>query len=225
MGKTLNIALQHSCMFTREGIKSLLADLGSGYPVNIVTEAGYLEINTYRILKTTGIDIFILGMQSAENNPSKILSFIIEWLPVFFPEAKVVIMTPVRSLGWLKDYLLGLSNVYSVLDSAASLQELRAQLKDILLFRQDAMPYRSRAIPLTHQELNVLGFLLKGTSALEIAQELRIHYKTVSNHKRSALHKLGIRSLHTLLTYGNSRDMMHKLQQSAELKYPSGELG
>ncbi|MFN3071822.1 LuxR C-terminal-related transcriptional regulator [Serratia sp. J2] len=213
MRERTNIFLQHTCSYTREGIKSLLAELEDITPTNLIAEEKKLQPSLNRLMHKPDADIFILGLQSNGNNASEILSFIIKTVASFFPKARVIIMTELNSLGKLKDYLLGLNNVYAVLDNGITLKEMHLRLTEILTLPKSVQPcpFQSPVTPLTHQELSVLGFLLKGKSANEVAYKLRIHCKTVSSHKQSALHKLGIHSLHGLLTSGNNREMMYQL--------------
>lgn len=208
-----NIFLRHTCSYTREGIKSLLAEFGGIPPINIIAEEKQLQPSLCRLVYNQKVDVFILGLQSNINNASELLNFLIKTLPSFFPKAKVIIMTQLNSLGKLKGYLLGLNNVSAVLDNGITLQEMRLCLTEILTLPKNVQPrpFQSSVIPLTHRELSVLGFLLKGKSTDEVAYKLRIHCKTVSSHKQSALHKLGIHSLHGLLMSGNNREMMYQL--------------
>ncbi|WP_411705096.1 LuxR C-terminal-related transcriptional regulator [Edaphovirga cremea] len=217
-----NIFLQHACMYTRVGIKSLLENMDCDCPVNVITDIEDLNSSRYPRKNTSDTDIFILGMQGNGSNPSKTLSFIVERLPVFSPDAKVIIIAPTFSVGHLRNHLLGLHNVHAVLDRASPLQEFQMQLKEILMLPLNMMrPHKSMAASLSHQELNVLGFLLQGNSTHDVAQKLRIHNKTVSHHKRSALHKLGIRSLHRLIMCDNSRSMLDTLVRKANLESSS----
>lgn len=209
----VNVFLQHTCGYTREGIKSLLVDLDVEFPVSIVAEEKQFQSGFSRYMFNPGVDFFIIGLQSDGNNASEILSFIIKTVPLSFPNAKIIIMTQLNSMGRLKDYILGLNNVYAIIDNGITLKEMRNHLKSVLNYSVDFPPcnFKSLVTPLTHRELSVLGFLLKGKSPDEVAHKLCINYKTVSSHKQSALHKLGIRSLHGLLTSGNNRELMYQL--------------
>jgi DNA-binding NarL/FixJ family response regulator len=213
MKNEINIFLQHTCSYTCEGIKVLLTEFSAITSINIIVEDEKFQSNLSRLVYNKDIDVFIICLQSEVNNACEILYFIIKMLPLFFPKARVIIMTQLNSLGKLNNYLLGLNNVCAVLDNRISLQEMRLRLTKILTLPKSVQPclFQSSVTPLTHQELNVLGFLLKGKSTNEVAYKLCIHYKTVSSHKQSALHKLGIHSLHGLLTSGNNREMMYQL--------------
>lgn len=213
MSNRVRVFLQHTCSYTREGIRSLLVDMDEEFPVNIVAEEKKLPSVFPRFMFNPRVDFFILGLQSDGNNASEILSFIIKTVPASFPDAKVIIITHLKSMGSLNDYILGLNNVYATIDNGATLKEMRNHLRNVLNFSVDLPPrtFKSLVVPLTHRELCVLGFLLKGKSPYEVAHRLHINYKTVSSHKQSALHKLGIRSLHSLLTSGNDRELMYQL--------------
>ncbi|WP_337264096.1 MULTISPECIES: helix-turn-helix domain-containing protein [unclassified Serratia (in: enterobacteria)] len=213
MENTSNIFLQHTCNYTREGIKSLLSELESITPINLVADQGRLQPNIKWLMNNQNIDVFIFELQSHGNNLCEILSFIIKTLPVFYPEAKVVIMTQLNKLGRLKDYLSQLNNICAVLDNGITLQEMQLYLTQIIMLAKDCQSYpvQSSVPPLTYQELSVLSFLLKGKSSNEVASKLCIHYKKVSHHKQSALQKLGVHSLHDLLMNGNKQELMNQL--------------
>lgn len=203
------IYLQHACAYTREGIGFILKELSSDLCVKLISDTDHAHANNY-YLKKEQVDFFILGLQG-DNNHGGILNFVIKWLPMHYPHAKVIIMAQTYSIGTLKDYLLGLGNVSAVLDSAIKIQELRDYLRTIVTNAQDIEPRKKQAMPLTHQEIRVLENLLKGMPVLKVASALRIDQKTVSRHKRAALNKIGISSLHGLMKCGNNTHVMNGL--------------
>lgn len=209
MNKRISIFLQNPCKYTQEGIKFLLNESHCDLEYNITTHP--LEIGAHNTLRKNDVNIFILGLQGYSDNHFGILEFIMKWLPLVCPEARVIIMANTHSIGILKNYLLGLRNVYAVLDHAVSLQDFRIHLQNVIIGSRGVTPRKPTAIQLTHRELNVLKYLLKGMPILMVADALHIHYKTVSSHKRSALNKLEINSLHGLMKCGNSTHMMNNL--------------
>ncbi|WP_337264249.1 MULTISPECIES: helix-turn-helix transcriptional regulator [unclassified Serratia (in: enterobacteria)] len=204
------IYLQHTCAYTRVGIDFILKELSNNLCVNLISNTNYAYANNDYDLQRQHADFFILGLQGNSNH-GEVLNFVIKWLPMHCPQAKVIIMAQTHSIGTLKDYLLGLGNVVAVLDSAIKTEELRESLRTIIINAQDIEPRKKQAMPLTHQEIRVLENLLKGIPVLKVARALRIDQKTVSRHKRAALNKLGISSLHGLMKCGNNTHMMNGL--------------
>ncbi|MFC0226136.1 helix-turn-helix transcriptional regulator [Serratia aquatilis] len=204
--------IQHSCMYTREGIKLTLANLiDNNIDVKVVADESYLETKAFRLLYNKSVDVFILGLQGTGDSHGSILDFILQWLPMHYPEAKVVVMTQTRSIGQLKNYLLGLENVAAVLDDSIEISELQTHLQHIMMNSPQVGTIKKPVTPLTHQEIKVLGHLLKGVPVLKIASTLRINQKTVSAHKRAAMNKLGISSLHGLIRCQVNLSMMSDL--------------
>ncbi|PVZ81042.1 hypothetical protein C9426_32095 [Serratia sp. S1B] len=205
MNQPLNIFLQHTCVYTRSGLRLLLDELNHhDLTINLI-EAGGLNISTSQELQHLNVDVFILELQVNSRNFSDMLRFMLEWLPRYAPQAKVIVMAPKNSIGRLTEYLLGLNNVCAVLDNGSPLEVLRLKLKVALQFRKQPPVCAFPAANLSSLELNILDYLLKGISVPDIAKQQGIHYKTVFSHKQSALRKLGVRSLNVLLTAGNRR--------------------
>ncbi|AHG22722.2 hypothetical protein Z042_08700 [Chania multitudinisentens RB-25] len=151
------------------------------------------------------IDLFILELHANARNLSELLRFFVDELHRFSPKSKVIIMVPKYLTAPLITYFSRVKNVYAVLDNAAPLDTVRSHLMACLQCSDNMASSSSLASPLSPQELNVLDSLLKGVSALDIAKKRRVHYKTVSSQKRSALHKLGLPSLNFLLKKPDSK--------------------
>lgn len=141
MKKAANILLQHSCCYTREGIKSILTELNSISPINITAEQKQLTPDLSCLSPKQNIDVFILELQSYDNKERERLCFILNTLSKSFPKAKVVIMTPLNNLETLKDTLLQFNNVYAVLEQTSALQEMRLCLTDIIVLPNNVPPY------------------------------------------------------------------------------------
>lgn len=205
MNQPLNIFLQHTCVYTRSGLRLLLDEL-SQYDLTInIIEAGDLNISTSQELQRLAVDVFILELQVNSKNFSDMLRFMIEWLPRYAPQAKIIVVAEKDSMGQLTQYLSGLKSVCAVLDKSSPLEVLRLKLKTTLQLQQPIPICTFPAVNLSSRELDVLDYLLKGISVPDIAKQQGIHYKTVFSHKQSALRKLGVRSLNALLTAGQKR--------------------
>lgn len=211
MKKEQVFSLQHACSYTREGIKLLLKELSNGSHVKLIDVYEDLQSSRVRPLHDKEVDFFVLGLQGNSENHGGMLDFIIRWLPMQFPQAKVVIMAQTHSFGRLKDYLLGLGNVSAVLDNSIALADLRQHLQNIISNTVNTTVSKKPVSLLTRQEISVLGHLLQGTPVLTVADILQINPKTVSTHKRAALNKLGISSLHGLMKCGNNTHIMGEL--------------
>lgn len=205
MNQPLNIFLQHNCVYTRSGLRLLLDELNHhDLTINLI-EAGDLNISTSQELQRLAVDVFILELQVNSGNFSDMLRFMIEWLPRYAPQAKVIVMAAKGSMGQLTKYLSGLKSVYAVLDNGSPLEVLRLKLKTTLQFQKQVPVCAFPAVNLSRRELDVLDYLLKGISVPDIAKQQGINYKTVFSYKQSALRKLGVRSLNALLTTGQRR--------------------
>lgn len=209
MNKKVSFFIKNPCKYTQEGIENLLRESYCDMNYNITTQP--LEVGVDKMLVNNDVNIFILGLYGYSDSHIGILEFIMKWLPIACPRARVVIMVDAHSIGRLKYYLLGLRNVYAVLDRSISLQDFRMHLQCVLMGSQEVFPRKSTAAPLTNQELNVLRYLLDGMPVLTVASALRIHYKTVSSHKRRALSKLGVNSLQELMKFSNNTHIMNEL--------------
>ncbi|PVZ84695.1 hypothetical protein C9426_22130 [Serratia sp. S1B] len=204
-----NIFIQHTCMYTREGIKSILSSLScDDVDISVIAEKKHLEISDYLSLPNTDVDVFILGLQNTYDSYGNTLDFIIKWLPLHYPQAHVIIMAQTLIIGQLKDYLSGLDNVAAVLDNAIPINELSRHLQNVIFNSPDIKPKSKPTTPLTYQEIKVLKYLLKGMPTLKVARALQINQKTVSAHKRAAMKKLGISSLHGLVQCQVNLNMM-----------------
>ncbi|KEY58583.1 hypothetical protein [Serratia sp. DD3] len=148
MKKITNVFLQHSCSYTREGIKSILAELNSISSINVVAEQKQLSHDLSWLKPEQDIDVFILELQSTGNNASERLSFIMNILPSLSPKVKVVIMTQLNNQGTLKDSLLQFNNVYAVLEQPRTLQQMRQCLTKILTLPNNVQPDTVQSSPI-----------------------------------------------------------------------------
>jgi DNA-binding NarL/FixJ family response regulator len=65
-----------------------------------------------------------------------------------------------------------------------------------------------RKIDLSLREIEVLGFLVKGTKIKDIAKELSLSAKTVSSHKSNIQHRLNLRGTSEIVQYAIEHDMV-----------------
>lgn len=140
MKKTANIFFQHSCNYTRAGIKSILTESNTATTINFIAEQKQLPHDLSWLKNQQNIDVFIFELQGMDNDASERLSFIINTLATFSPKTKVVIMTQLNNLGTLKDSLLQFNNVYAVLEQTSTLQQMRQCLTKILTLPNNVQP-------------------------------------------------------------------------------------
>lgn len=132
MGKRTSFFLQHTCNYALEGVKSVLATLGSEYLIDVVAETKLLPFNSSVLIIDIDVDFFILCLENNANAEIEMLSFIVETLSSHFPKAKIIFLTELNNIGKLKDYLLGVNSVCAILDDAITLVDMRLRLTEIL---------------------------------------------------------------------------------------------
>lgn len=195
------IFIQNNCFYTRNGIELLINELkNDGLSVNVTANVATLNATDYQILHKQHASIFILGLKKNNDDYGDFFYFILEWLPMHYPKAKVIIMANAQAIGQLKNYLLGLGNVIAVLDESIKMPELKLCLKKIIIEKVSVIRDEKKVPLLTRQEIKVLVYLLKGTPTSQVAKTLGITHKTVSNHKCNALGKMGYVSLKKLMS-------------------------
>ncbi len=155
------------------------------------------------------VDIMVLTLSSLVKKPTYTLRLLGEDILRYHPNSKVLLIVDVMFIGGMTRYLLGLKNTKAVLDVSASLEILQNQL---LNFFQPCMELdtsnHNTERSLSLREMNVLRRLLEGQSSTSIARDLQLSPKTISHYKRSALIKLGIRSLQPLMINDHSKKIM-----------------
>lgn len=72
---------------------------------------------------------------------------------------------------------------------------------------QDEAPSIAVSSPLTHTELDVLRWLVRGLSITEIARKTHRSVSTIGTHKANLMRKLGLRNMMGLLQYGQEQGL------------------
>ncbi|NCG51956.1 LuxR C-terminal-related transcriptional regulator [Serratia fonticola] len=182
-----NILVHSSCQYTRLGLEYAI----SSHPkltqqtnlTSYSTTSGFLPSSNF------APDVLILV---PDMNIAEVLT---TPLP---KKTKVVIISSRRTPDWMiRNYFSGRISMYR-LNITVSVSEFQALLVD-LLGHQQTQNHCDDIIYLSQREQDIIRRLLNGKNATRIAQELGLSCKTVSAHKRRALLKLGVHSLHGLL--------------------------
>ncbi|WMT16655.1 helix-turn-helix transcriptional regulator [Serratia fonticola] len=191
--------LQSACNFTRVGLEALINESGLMASLELVASSDDIEHCELPIIRLPKVDITILVLGQKDYKLVSFLYLVGEVLPQTYPHSKVVLMGERTHMEMLRRYFSKLMDTY-ILDHTASLETLYQQLQGIA--QSDGNKSRSITNPagkLTARELLVLRKLLSGETPNQIASDLQLNFRTVSHHKCSALTKLGIRSLYSLV--------------------------
>ncbi|MHA7848276.1 helix-turn-helix domain-containing protein [Serratia sp. D1N4] len=193
--KKYKVMLSSNCQFTLAGLEYVISSDPSlsaktdvvSWPVNWLNDSECVGF---------GIDILILVLDPTVNHMvTQLNSSISRWKGV-----NMVLLTPFNYPDGVSNYLSQMMNVRAVYSPTVSVIRLQNKLMDILEHRiPDQM---KKIMKLSPQERVVIRSLLMGKSTSLIACELKLNYKTISSHKRTALMKFGIRSLHGLMMLG-----------------------
>lgn len=76
-----------------------------------------------------------------------------------------------------------------------------------VLRQADDVPSTTTSSPLTHTELDVLRWLVRGLSITEIARKTHRSVSTIGTHKANLMRKLGLRNMMGLLQYGQEQGL------------------
>ncbi|WP_114196305.1 helix-turn-helix transcriptional regulator [Edaphovirga cremea] len=194
------IVIQCPCLYTRKGIEELLLNKKFSDKYKIVASISHLDQYGSRLIRFFDVDIIIVTLSSAVDDPVTSLSFFGEFLPTGHPDAKILLIADVISTGVMARYLSKLNNISAALDTSHSLAILETHLISGIETINEAYKPGKVTIPaLSQRETTVLRRLLDGEKAAGIAIDLQLSHSTVSAHKHSALKKLSIRSLHPLI--------------------------
>ncbi|CAI2039581.1 transcriptional regulator FimZ [Serratia fonticola] len=201
------IVLQCSCNFARTGMEALISAPMLCSSLEIVAGSSSFEESETLLGCLPSVDIVLLMLSHGEYSLASFLQFIGDSLPQLSPSCTVVLVGDVAYINVLKRYFSGMRNVLVTLDNTTSLMKMQTQLFEIDRIR-GSVGSNSSTI-LTSRELLVLRRLLDGESSRQIADDLALHYKTVSHHKRAALTKMGIRSLCSLVMHKYNDCLIH----------------
>lgn len=195
----MKILLQCPCEFTRVGIMGLLDDHYPDTRINTVTNVSSLEQAEDMLIMSDSLDVIILTLNSVYYNAAEILDVLSRHIPAHHPDSKIIIFTDNKCIEALKRHLKGLENIYTILEVDVPLEKIRRELSQVRRTEGTLNePVASLTCALSTRELIILKKLLHGKSISQVAKELSLNYKTISHYKRSAMSKLGIRTLHPL---------------------------
>ena len=193
------IIIQCPCHFTRKGIEAVLHNIHQVVELEVIASLDRLS-QCIKLLNTgPAPDILIMTLSSMVNNPSSTLRLLGEYY-LANPKVKTILINDMVSFGVMGRYICEFKNVWAILDTSRSVETLQLQLLntlDLLTYRPS--PRYSTTPSLTPREMAVLQRLLDEQKTVDIAYDMHISPKTVSSHKRSALFKLGIRTLQPLM--------------------------
>ncbi|MEX2976399.1 LuxR C-terminal-related transcriptional regulator [Serratia fonticola] len=199
------VIIQCPCYFTRKGIESVLQNIQLMVELDVIASLAKLNQCIKQLNTGTVPDILIMTLSSMVNNPSSTLSLLGEYCQVN-SRVKTILINDLVSFGFMGRYICGFKNIWAILDTSRSVEALEFQLLDTFQPFTGRSPLRhATTSSLSPREIAVLQRLLDERKTVDIANELRISPKTVSSHKRSALFKLGIRSLQPLMIQSYSR--------------------
>lgn len=196
------IIIQCPCHFTRKGIEAIFQDIHLLVDLEILASLDRLSQCIKLLNAGPAPDVLIMTLSSMVNNPSATLYLLGEYY-LANPGVKIILINDMASFGVMGRYICELKNVWSILDLSRSVETLEFQLLNTFQPFTYRSPLRHSTTPsLSPREMKVLQRLLDEQKTTDIAYEMRISPKTVSSHKRSALCKLGIRSLQPLTIKG-----------------------
>ena len=214
---SIRIALADDHSLIRMGMRHVLSsELG----FSIVGEAANVDelfnIVTARECDVVVTDLYMPGGGQADGLP------MLHAFRQHFPAVKVVVLT-------MRDQPALLQRVrdagaFAVLSKRDDLRELRAAIvaafqqrsyigttirRDVALVSGPCAGMVSLT-GLSPREVEVVGLYVGGMSVSAVARHLKRSIKTVSTHKTSAMHKLGIRSDAELCRYGAQNGMFRR---------------
>ncbi len=208
------IIIQCPCHFTRRGIEAVLKNIYFLVGFEVIASLSRLSQCIKLLNKEPAPDILIMTLSSMVNNPSSTLHLLGEYSRVN-PRVKTILINDIASFSIMGRYICEFKNVLAILDTSRSVEALEFQLLNTFQPFTGRSPLRHSTTPsLTPREMTVLQRLLEEQKMADIACDMRISPKTVSSHKRSALFKLGIRSLQPLMVKGYNRKAIINLYLS-----------
>ncbi|EMJ3155021.1 response regulator transcription factor [Yersinia enterocolitica] len=168
--------------------------------INIVSIAGNFQQLEYE-LNHKDIDIVFIGILVADDKPFHSIKQVYQ-LKIRWPDIKFVLYTDIKSISVLR-YLS-----YMKMDAILSRSDCLNNLKNNIIkiskgeffcsnnysgeLTKSAIGRNSTNRMMTNNEIEVLDRVSLGESVSEIAVQSQRSIKTVSNHKRNAMSKLGI---------------------------------
>ncbi|KFK93537.1 MULTISPECIES: LuxR C-terminal-related transcriptional regulator [unclassified Serratia (in: enterobacteria)] len=189
------VVLQCPCYFTSTGLEVLLENTSLHEPFDIIINVGDVRDCEGCFGFLLAADIIFLTLSHNEYNPVPLIK-LIKNLSKIHHKAKVLLMMDKSDP--LMEYFSGINEINAILDASAPLDEFQERLKAFLATEKKNEFNNKTSVLLSTRELMVLNMLLSGKTPTAIANHLKLNYKTVSHHKRSALKKMGVRTWHSL---------------------------
>lgn len=216
-----HIVILHTCHYVRYGLKQLLDDVLA--PASTLTCINNLHEGQRYLLSLKRLDMVVIGLQGCDDTQVDSLCRLFDWLQRCHSACRIVVVVDSSDSAALACYVSQLRNITQIIALSSPVSTLRQRLVGSL-YDGAATPQNAvfnAPVPLSLQEHKVFIFLLYGHSLSGIAQLLGVNYKTVNSYKRSAMHKLKIRTLPTLLGSRSDRQMMLQyLKHQPPLKGP-----
>ncbi|MBL5829833.1 helix-turn-helix domain-containing protein [Serratia fonticola] len=207
------VILQSPCIFTQRGLEVIINETSLSKFFEIVGSTKKISQCETLLNHLPTVDVVILALGNGEYSLASLLRLVGDYLPHRHPSCKVVLMGEIARMNMLKRYFNGLINTVITLDSSTSLEELQKKLQNIVFPYPDEREKSALASgALSSRELFVLLKMLDGETPNQIANRLQLNYKTVSHYKRTALVKLGIRSLCPLVVFNHNKLVLHRGQ-------------
>ncbi|ELI7922747.1 response regulator transcription factor [Yersinia enterocolitica] len=194
----MNIALVDSSPLAALGLEHELKE--KTFDINVVSIADNFQQLEYD-LNHKNIDIVFLGILVADDKPFHSIKQFYQ-LKKRWPTVKFVLYTDIKSISVLR-YLsyMKMDAILSRSDCLNSLQNNIIEISKGAFFysnnhngelTKNTLGLNSTNRVMTDNEIEVLDRVSLGESVSEIAVQSQRSIKTVSNHKRNAMSKLGI---------------------------------
>lgn len=210
--KKKKLVLHGPCRFIQMGLEEIFSKAPFIEQTEIVASVSTLQQCEYALSKQPLVEILILTLDNHCFNPVSLLKLITQPLPGRHPNSKIILIGDIIYMNMLKRHLGEMKHPYIFLDISLPVFIIQQQLLSAL---QTCLPTAKQVnskvpdVPhLSSREMMVLNRVLNGETIAIIATDLRLHYKTVNHYKRSALLKLGVRSLSRLLMQDYNRKMV-----------------
>jgi two-component system response regulator NreC len=198
------VVLADDHTLVRSGIRRIL-EAQPGFEV--VGEAGS-GAEALALVRDMRPDVIVLDLNMQGTGGLDVLAE----LKAALPTLRVVVLTMHAGREYVARAMKGGADAYLLKDSAV--QDLVAAVESVLAGRSFFSPsiqalmaellrgesvLPNRGTPLTDREREVLGWLARGLSSKEVAQELAISVRTVETHRANLMHKLGVKSVALLI--------------------------
>ncbi|CNJ22103.1 response regulator transcription factor [Yersinia mollaretii] len=197
---SLNVALIDSSPLAALGLEHGLDKVS--FNINVVSTTDNFQ-QLENDLTHKKIDIVFLGLLVIDEQPFYSIKQVYR-LKARWPDVKFVLYTEIKNKAVLQ--YLSYMQLDAILSRSDCLNDLQNNIIEIINKKffcsntcigdltQNAMSHRSVNRVMTHNEIEVLDRLSLGESVSEIAIQSQRSIKTVSNHKRNAMSKLGIKT-------------------------------